>query len=134
MIRRRNPIRELQAAVFTILSENQEYHVYDGVPDDAVLPYDLISDYKYEVVPDKTTDIVIIRLEIEAWSGYDGKDEVNKMIADATQVLTAWPIDLSDDGFKVIDQDVKSGEGNRHGDYYYGILTLEVTIQNTGPP
>ncbi len=132
MIIRRIPINALQKGIYSILSQYQTTDVYDGVPENAAMPYILISDYEYEVQGAKTTDITEITFELEVWTDYGGKAEVNSISEEIATVLTAWPIDLSEDNFKVLSQTVRGGRGTRQDDLFYGIVYFVAQIQNLG--
>jgi hypothetical protein len=99
----------------------------------AELPYVTFSDYEYEFSGSKDADIVSISLEIEIWSDYAGKAVINDIAEDLIAVLTAWSIDLSADGFRVLSQDVKNGKGAKSDEYFYGVVYFGARVQNVGP-
>ena len=132
MIKRRIPINALSRDIFTILSDNLTVPVYENVPIDTDCPYVTISDYEYEMESLKTVDAIKVTFELEIWTDYSGKAEVNSIAEQIVSILTACKFDLSDDGFKVIGQDVKGGRGLRSGDYFYGIVNFAATVQNIG--
>jgi hypothetical protein len=123
----------LQMGVFSILSEKQTTPVYDDVPEDAELPYITLGAFTCKQVGSKTADITDISQQIHIWSQYEGKREVNEIANDITAVLTAWPIDLSDEGFKVMSQDVDFFEAfPEEAGGYHGVVTFTAKIQNLG--
>lgn len=129
---RRIPLNALQIGVYSILSTKQTTVVYDAVPEGAELPYITFSDYEYEFAGSKDVDIVNVTLEIEIWSDYFGKGAINGIAEDVTAVLTAWPIDLSADGFRVLEQEAKNGKGARSGTEFYGVVYFSARVQNVG--
>lgn len=131
-MKRRVPINPLQTAIYNILKEKQETPVYDKLPTKYTFPYILISDYEYELGGSKTTDITDITFELEIWTEYRGKTQVNEIAEDIITVLTAWPIDLSAHGYRVTSKDAKGGKGARQDSYFYGIIYFTAKIQNLG--
>lgn len=132
MIRRRIPMNALQRGVYSILT-NQTTPVYDDVPPEAALPYVTLGAFTCKQTGSKTADISDVSLQIHVWSAYEGKREVNEIANDLTAVLTAWPLDLADDGFKALAQDVDFFEAfpaDEGG--YHGVITFVAKIQNTG--
>ncbi|MBU2703878.1 hypothetical protein Ga0466249_005028 [Sporomusaceae bacterium BoRhaA] len=130
---RRLPIDALQKGIYDILSMKQDSApVYDNVPSESDLLYILLSDYEYEFINAKTMDISEITFEIEIWTEYRGKSQVNTIAEEIVALLTAWPIDLSANGFKVLSQDAKGGRGSRQEDLFYGIVNFTARVQNIG--
>lgn len=147
---RRLPVNALSKAIYDILSTKQTTLVFDGEPgykkDDAGnylrdsdgnripvdFPYILISDYEYEFGGAKDIDITDVMFELEIWTSYAGKKEVNTIAEEVVNVLTAWPMDLSADGFIVSDKDAKGGKGTRSEENFYGIVNFSVKVQNVG--
>lgn len=123
----------LQKGVYSILTTKQTTPVYDDVPQDAVLPYITIGAFTCKQVGSKTSDITDISLQLHIWSEYSGKAEVNEIANDITAVLTSWPIDLSNDGFKVMNQDTDMFEAfPEETAGYHGVITFVAKIQNIG--
>jgi hypothetical protein len=134
VIIRRIPINALQKSIYEILTTKQTTPVYDSIPKDAVFPYIIISDYEFDIGGSKNVDICKVTFELEIWTKYEGKAEVNSIAEDMTNVLTAWPIDLSAENFNVLSQSVKGGKGARQDGYFYGIVYFTAEIQNLGKP
>jgi len=133
MIIRRIPMAALQKAVFGILSTKQTTPVHDDVPPNAKLPYITFGAFTCKQTGSKTVDMSDISLQIHVWSEYEGKKEVNEIANDITAVLTAWPLDLSDDGFNAMSQDVDFFEAfQEETTGYHGVITFVSKIQNTG--
>lgn len=134
---RRIPINAFQDAVGEILKTKQTTPVYGSVPGKVEPPYIVISDYSFETGGSKGADITDMKLEIEIWSRYKGKGEINTIAEDIATVLTAWPIDLDSDGYRVMSKDVVGGRGERltrnNDDYFCGIVFVQAKIQNNGP-
>lgn len=135
-----------QKGVYFILSTKQTTPVYDDVPNDGeikdedgnpvsvTLPYITFGAFTCKQLPgDKTSDICTVSQQLHIWSEYEGKKEVNEIANDVTAALTAWPIDLSADGFNVMSKDVDFFEAFPEETYgYHGVLTLVAEIQNLG--
>lgn len=121
----------LQTGLFSLLSAGQTTPVYDDVPEDAVFPYITIGAFTCKRVADKTSDIWDASIQIHIWSEYSGKAEVNAVADDIATVVSAAAVEAS--GFFVISQDVDFFEAFAEDEFgYHGVLTLVVTIQNTG--
>ena len=74
-----------------------------------------------------------VMLSLEIWSEYEGKKEINEIADDLAAVYTSWGLDLSANGFHVIDQWIDSLEAfpeDTHG--YHGTLTVAAKIQYRG--
>lgn len=131
IIMRRIPMTALQTGLFDLLSGGQTTPVYDDVPTDAALPYITIGAFTCKRLPDKTSDIWDASIQIHIWSDYNGKAEINSVANDITTVLSSAAINA--EGFTVISQDVDFFEAFPEGEFgYHGVLTIVVTIQNTG--
>jgi len=126
------PLNILQKKIYEILRDKQTTDVYDCVSSDATFPYIAFSDYEYEIDGSKTSAIFTITLEIEIWSDYAGKFVINGIAEDVIAVLTAWPVDLSVDGFNVLSKDVKSGAGRRQDELFYGVVRFVAKVQYIG--
>lgn len=121
----------LQTGLFSLLSVGQTTPVYDDVPEDAAFPYITIGAFTCKRVADKTSDIWDASIQIHIWSNYRGKAEVNAVADDIATVISSAAIDAP--GFVVISQDVDFFEAFVEDEFgYHGVLTLVVTIQNTG--
>jgi hypothetical protein len=154
MIIRRIPMNALQKGVYSILMSKQEGNiipVYDDVPEYQLdidgnplldeegspipvkLPYVTLGEFTYKRNGTKDTDIGDASQQLHIWSEYKGKKEVNQIADDLTAILTSWAIDLSDDGFKVIEQDVDFFEAfPEEVAGYHGVITFTSKIQNLG--
>ena len=133
IIMRRIPMTALQTGLFDLLSAGQTTPVYDDVPEDVLFPYITIGAFTCKRVADKTSDIWDASIQIHIWSNYNGKAEVNAIANDITTVVSSVVPDLSAQGFSVISQDVDFFEAFPEEEFgYHGVLTIVVTIQNTG--
>jgi hypothetical protein len=131
IVMRRIPMTALQTGLFSLLSAGQTTPVYDDVPEDVVFPYITIGAFTCKRVADKTSDIWDASIQIHIWSDYSGKAEVNSVANDITTVVSSAAIDAQ--GFVVISQDVDFFEAFAEEEFgYHGVLTVVVTIQNTG--
>ena len=73
------PINEYQKIIYNKLIETG-YKVFDEVPQDEDLPVVMISDYTLSEGDTKEDDY-IFQQKIDVYSQYDGKKEINEMIA-----------------------------------------------------
>lgn len=126
-----------QTAVYQMLCDKQTARVYDdvgtGYSED--VPYPFVSFGAYRCEPNGAKNAVIfnVTLNLEIWSEYEGKKEINEIADDLAAAYTAWPLDLSEDGFCVIDQGIESLEAfpeETRG--YHGTLSVTAKIQFIG--
>lgn len=128
---RRIPMTALQTGLFSLLSAGQTTPVYDDVPEDSAFPYITIGAFTCKRVPDKTSDIWDASIQLHIWSNHNGKAEINAVADDIATVITSVAIEAQ--GFAVISQDVDFFEAFPEEEFgYHGVLTIVVTIQNTG--
>lgn len=88
------PINGYQTIVYSKLKET-EYKVFDEVPQDESLPVVMISDYILSEGSMKDESYVI-QQQIDIYSLYDGKKEVNEMVSvvlSKVKELISTPID-----------------------------------------
>ena len=88
------PINGYQKIVYSKLKET-EYKVFDEVPQDESLPVVMISDYVLAEGESKDESYVI-QQQIDIYSLYDGKREVNEMVSvvlSKIKELICTPID-----------------------------------------
>ncbi len=131
ILMRRIPMMALQTGLFSLLSAGQTTPVYDDVPEDAVFPYITIGAFTCKRVADKTSDIWDASIQLHIWSNHNGKAEINAVADDITTVVSSAAIEAP--GFAVISQDVDFFEAFPEEEFgYHGVLTIVVTIQNTG--
>jgi len=133
IIVRRIPLNALQKKIYELLTTGQTTPVYDDVPPDASFPYITLGAFTCKQNGAKSLDMSDVSLQIDIWSEYCGKAEVNGIMDDIATLLSACPIDLSDDNFKVISQDIDFAEAFPEDNFgYHGVLTLVCKIQNLG--
>ncbi len=133
----RIPMTVFQTAVFKLLCEKQTTQIYDDVgPENGKdVIYPCVSFGSYRCEPDGAKNAVIfnVTLNLEIWSEYEGKKEINEIADDLAAVYTAWTLDLSTEGFQVIDQGIEALEAfpeDEHG--YHGTLAVTAKIQYLG--
>lgn len=133
----RIPMTVFQTAVYRMLREKQTARIYDdvGTEDNVMASCPFVSFGAYRCEPSGAKNAVVfnVTLNLEIWSEYEGKKEINEIADDLAAAYTAWPLDLSEDGFCVIDQDIESLEAfpeERRG--YHGTLSVTAKIQFMG--
>lgn len=128
---RRVPFAALQTAIYNILKNYQSTPVYDYLSEDAKAPYIILGAFTCRDVSTKDIDITTTSVQIEIYSEYEGRKEINKIANDVATVLSAWPLNL-EDGFKQYDNTqitmFEAYPGEEHG--YNGAMTVEVKILN----
>lgn len=133
LIMRRVPLIVFQKGLFDLLSVGQTTPVYDYVPRGVEPPYITLGAFTCKQNGDKTSDIWDISNNIDIWSDYNGRKEVNGIANDIATVLSSALIDLSADHFKVISQEIDFFEAWEEEEFgYHGVITLLAKIQNLG--
>ena len=92
---KRIPLDILSEKLFELLSQNQIIPVYDDVPQDASLPYITLGAFTCKDNGTKVNDISDATINIDIWSEYQGKREVNTIANDVIALLNS-----SKTGFK----------------------------------
>jgi len=133
---RRIPLIPLQAAIYNVLKPPiyiDGVPVYDNVPKKATLPYITLGAFTCRTNGAKRVDIADVSIQVQIWSTYSGKKQVNEIANDVMTILTSVPLDLSADNFKVMEQGCDMFESFPEETYgYHGVITFTVKIQNLG--
>jgi len=133
MIKRRIPLDDLQKALYELLSSKQSTAVYDDVPEDASFPCITFGSFTAKQNGSKDTDINDVTLQIDIWSEYQGKAEINGIVNDVCMVLSNCYIDLSASNFKTLRQSCDFVEVfPEDSGGYHGVITFSAKIQTTG--
>ena len=128
---KRIPLNALSAAVYQRLSEHQDIPVYDDVFEDAEAPYITFGLFTCKEAGTKVNDITDVTLNIDIWSEYHGKKEVNQIANDIITLLCATNFDLSADGFHHMGTTIDYFEAFPEDNYgYHGVITMLAKIQN----
>ena len=137
MLINRIPMCTFQRAVYALLTAYQTTPVYDDVGNTGAedVDYPCVSFGAYRCEPNGAKDVVIfdVTLDLEIWSNYEGKKEINEIADDLAAVYTSYGLDLSGDGFIAVAQGIESLEAfpeEEHG--YHGTLTVAAKIQYRG--
>lgn len=128
---KRIPLNALSAAVYKRLSEHQDIPVYDDVYEEATAPYITFGLFTCKEAGTKVNDIVDVTLNIDVWSEYQGKKEVNSIANDIITLLCADKFDLSADNFLHLGTTIDYFEAFPEDNYgYHGVITLLAKIQS----
>lgn len=107
--------------------------VYDYVPDGAKPPYITLGSIVTEDVSTKTEDCYRVQQQINIWSTYKGKHEINLVAEEVINLLTSRDghLDLSEDGFFCNRQAIGMYEAYPEANTgYNGVIELEAYILN----
>lgn len=127
----RIPMNALQKALFLLLTQYQTTPVYDDVPPDAALPYISFGNLTCKPNGTKDVDKSDVTQQLDIWSEYAGKKEVNGIAEGVIAVLANHPLDLSADQFVVTGGSIDFFEAFPEEDGgFHGVLTIAVKIQN----
>lgn len=135
---KRIPLNVLQAGIYRLLTQypstvnDRAVPVYDDIPKGAILPYISFGAFTCRSQTEKTVDVSNVSLQIEIFSEYEGKKEVNEIANDLITVFGAFMPDLSADGFKIIEQSITMFESFTEAEFdgYRGVITYDAKIQN----
>lgn len=128
---KRIPLNVLSAALYRRLSEHQDVPVYDDVPADAAAPYITFGLFTCKEAGTKTNDICDVTVNIDVWSEYAGKKEVNQIANDIITLIQSADLDLSADQFAFLGSEVDFFEAFPEDTAgYHGVITIIFKIQN----
>lgn len=131
---KRIPLNALTKDLYGLLSDNLTIPVYDDVPEDAVLPYITFGLFTCKGVGTKVNDISDVTLNIDVWSEYQGKSEVNTIAHDVIGLLNQLDgnsVDLSADNFAFLSGEVDFFEAYAEDNNgYHGVITYICKIGN----
>lgn len=129
----RIPLNALSAAVYELLSTNLPINVYDDVPDTAKAPFVSFGLFTCKTNGAKMTDISDTTLNIDIWSDYQGKKEVNTIANAIIELLSNAKFDLTPEGFNYMGGSIDYFEAFPEDTYgYHGVITMLTKIQNKG--
>ena len=130
---KRIPLNALTKAVYERLSTYQSIAVYDDVPENAKPPYITFGLFTCKSNGTKVNDITDVTINIDIWSDYQGKKEVNTISNDVITCLQYARFDLTADSFEHIDGDIDFFEAFAEDGFgYHGVITYLAKIRNVG--
>lgn len=130
----RIPLLPFQKALYKLLSVGQTTPVYDYIPSEfseAKLPYITLGAATIKPAGSKDKDIYDCTIQIHAWSEYEGRAEINEIMNDVATVLSMAPLDMAEEKFLAINQEVtffEAFEAETEG--YHGVVTFRAIIQD----
>jgi hypothetical protein len=131
----RLPNNAVQKELYRILTEifaDKNVAVYDYVPFDAQLPYITLGAVTMEDISTKTEPEYKIAQQINIWSDYQGKREINNIAEYIINTLTGIDghMELKVDGFFCWRQKIDMYEAYPEGeDGYNGVISFVAYIQ-----
>ena len=128
---KRIPLNALQKALLTYISTNENVPIYDYVPETAKLPFMTLGAFNCKEAGTKYEDIVEVTVQLNIWSTYKGKFEINSIANRVISLLQTKQIDLSEDEFTAIRQQVDFFEAYPEEESgYNGVISLVILVQN----
>jgi len=128
---KRIPLNALQKALIAYLRAHEKVPVYDYVPETAKLPFMTLGAFNCKEAGTKYEDIVEVTVQLNIWSTYKGKFEINSIANRVISLLQTKQIDLSEDEFTAIRQQVDFFEAYPEEETgYNGVISLVVLVQN----
>ena len=130
---RRFPNHAITKALVALIKDFSEISVTDHVDEDISLPYVVVGDINTNETDAKNEKISTSIVQIDIYSEYMGRSELDSIAESLADILydEDTVIDMSDDGFHVINGRIQSFETYEEAQYgYVGTITLEMTIQD----
>lgn len=128
---KRIPNNALQKALIALFKAKLPVPVYDFVNETAKLPYVSLGAFTCRDISTKTDDTSRVTLQVNIFSSYRGKYEINAIAEQITDVLTSEQVDLSSDDFYITMQAVNMYEAFPEDENSYsGVVSFECEIQN----
>lgn len=132
----RLPNNAVQKALYKVLKKNEATigaSTYDFVPDDANLPFITLGATTTEDIGNKTQDDTKIEIQINIWSEYKGKYQINNIAERIINLITSQEgyLDCTEDGFQVYHQEVKIYEAYpEDATGYNAVINFLVKVNN----
>lgn len=130
----RLPNNALGKALFKLLKEKlPDVTVYDFVPEEAAVPYVTIGTMVTNDISSKAETAYKVTIQINIWSEYRGKYEINKIAERIMGLLCSMDgyIDVTQDGFMAYQNTVDMYEAYpEDADGYNGVISLEIRIKD----
>ena len=135
---KRIPLNALQAGLYQLVTEyapvvgGRAVPIYDDIPKGVILPYISFGAFTCRDKAEKTVDVSDVSLQIEIFSDYQGRKEVNEIANDLIAIFGQLKPDLTADGFTIISQDSTMFESFTEADFegYRGVISYDAKIQN----
>ena len=133
----RLPNNALQKALIALLQEKMQgtdVSVYDFVPYEAKPPYITLGSIVVNDQSTKTEDVYKVTMQINIWSEYEGRYEINHIADKIIALLYSSDgyMNLSGDGFAMYRAMIDTYEAfPEDGNGYNGTINYEVWVKNT---
>ena len=130
---RRFPNHAITKALVALISDNSEVPITDHVDDQIELPYIVVGDINTNETDTKDETISTSIVQIDIFSDYMGRQELDSIAESVADILydENTVIDMSADGFQVVDGRIQSYETYEEEQFgYIGTITLEMIIQD----
>ena len=130
---RRFPNHAITKALVALISANSDISITDHVDEDISLPYVVVGDINTNETDSKDEKVSTSIVQIDINSEYMGRQELDTIAESIADILydDDTVIDMTVDGFQVINGRIQSYETYEEAQYgYVGTITLEMTIQD----
>lgn len=131
------PNNPVQKALYKLLKTHEQTigaKTYDFVPDEAELPFITLGNTVTTNIGTKTEDDTKIEIQINIWSEYKGKYQINNIAERIINLLMSKDgyLDCTADGFIAYRQAINTYEAYpEDAEGYNGVIALEVHVNNT---
>ncbi|MEG1754119.1 MAG: DUF3168 domain-containing protein [Christensenella sp.] len=127
---KRIPNNALQKALIALFKAKLSVPAYDFVTSTAKMPYVSLGAFTCRDISTKTEDISHITLQINIFSSYRGKYEINAIAEQIISILTSEQINLDEDFYTTM-QAINMYEAFPEDENSYsGVVSFECEIQN----
>lgn len=130
---RRFPNHAITKALITLIGASTNITITDHVDDDVALPYVVVGDINTNETDAKDEKVSTSIVQIDIYSDYMGRKELDAIAETIADTLydDNTVIDMTADGFQVVDGRIQSFETYEEDQYgYVGTITLEMVIQD----
>jgi hypothetical protein len=121
------PINDYQKTLYAKLKETG-YKVFDEVPTDESLPLVTLGEYSFSSGSVKNECYIFIQ-DIEIYSEYEGKKEINEMVSVIIEKLEGLVSANITDTFFISDINIDSCTVRRSDDLYIANLKIKIEIE-----
>ena len=130
---RRFPNHAITKALIALIRDHTDITITDHVDEDVSLPYVVVGDINTNETDAKDEKVSTSIVQIDIYSEYMGRQELDGIAESIADILynDNTVIDMTADGFQVVDGRIQSFETYEEAQYgYIGTITLEMTIQD----
>lgn len=119
--------KEVQQVIYSVLSDIPEITVYDSVPETANMPYIKIGDFSITDEGTKTEHIDRHTVDIEVFSQYKGKKQIEEITDSVYQILSS--VNVKQGPFYIRFMGIDSELNQVDDDIYQASITVDFIVE-----